>query len=49
LLSEDFLCVGSADNDIGDGWGDADFDSRVSLLSEFALEEFVKFGEEDTI
>ena len=49
LLSEDFLSVCSADDDIGNGGCDADLDARVSLLSEFALEEFVQLGVEDTI
>jgi len=49
LLSEDFLGVCGADDDVGDGRGDADFDARVALFGEFALEEFVKFGVEDTV
>lgn len=49
LLAEDFLCVGSADDDVGNSRGDADFDAGVSLLSEFALEEFVQLGIEDTV
>jgi hypothetical protein len=49
LLSENFLCVGCANDDVGDGWGNADLDSRVSFLSQLALEELVQFGVEDTI
>jgi hypothetical protein len=49
LLSENFLGVGCADDDVGDGRGDADFDSGVSFLSQFALEELVQFGVENTI
>lgn len=49
LLSEDFLGVSGADDDVGDGWCDTDFDTRVSLLSQLALEELVQFGVENTI
>jgi hypothetical protein len=49
LFAEDFLCVRSTDNDIGDGGSDADFDAGVTFFSEFALEELVQFGEEDTV
>lgn len=49
LLSENFLSVGCADDDVGDGWGDTDFDTGVSLLSQLALEELVQFGVENTI
>jgi len=49
LLTENFLGVGCADDDVGDGRGDSDFDSRVSFLSQFALEELVQFGVENTI
>ena len=49
LLAEDFLGVGCADDDIGDGGCDSDFDTRVSLLSQLALEELVQFCVEDTI
>ena len=49
LLAENFLCVGCADDDIGDGGCNSDFDARVSLLSQLALEEFVQFCVEDTI
>ena len=49
LLAENLLCVGGPDDDIGDGGSDADLDARVSLLSQFALEELVQLGVEDTI
>jgi hypothetical protein len=49
LLAENFLGVGRSNDDIGDGGCDTDFDSRVSFLSKFALEELVQFGVEDTI
>lgn len=49
LLTEDLLGVGGADDDVGDGGGDADFDARVSLLGQLALEELVQLGVEDTI
>jgi hypothetical protein len=49
LLSENLLGVGRTDDDVGDGWGDADLDARVSLLSELALEELVQLGVENTI
>ena len=49
LLAENFLCVGCADDDIGDGGCNSDFDARVSLLSQLALEEFVQLCVEDTI
>lgn len=35
--------------DVGNGGSDADFDARVTLLSEFTLEEFVQFSIEDTV
>ena len=35
--------------DIGDGGSNSDFDTRISLLREFALEELVQLGVEDTI
>ena len=49
LLSEDFLSVCGANDDIGNGGSDADFDARVALLGEFTLEEFIELGVEDTI
>lgn len=49
LLTEDLLGVGGTDDDVGDGGGDADFDARVSLLGQLALEELVQLGVEDTV
>lgn len=49
LLSENLLGVGGTDDDVGDGRGDADFDARVSLLSQLALEELVQLGVEDSV
>jgi hypothetical protein len=49
LLAENFLGVGCADDDVGDGGRDSDFDTRVSLLSQLPLEEFVQFCVENTI
>lgn len=49
LLAEDLLGVRSADDDVGDGGGDANLDARVALLSELALEELVELGVEDTV
>ena len=49
LLSQNLLGVCGADDDIGDGGGDADFDTGVALLSQFALEEFVQLGVENTV
>ena len=39
LLAENLLSVRGADDDVGDGGGDSDFDSRVSFLSKFTLEK----------
>jgi hypothetical protein len=49
LLSENFLCMGCANNNVRDGWGDADLDAGVAFLGEFTLEEFVQLGVEDTV
>lgn len=49
LLTEDFLGLGCADDDVGDGRGDADLDAGVTLFSELALEELVELGVEDTV
>jgi hypothetical protein len=49
LLTENLLGVGGADDDVGDGRGDADLDARVTLLSELALEELVQLGVENTV
>ena len=49
LLAENFLGVGCADDDVGDGGGDSNFNTRVSFLSQLALEELIQFRVEDTI
>lgn len=49
LLAKDLLGVCSPDDDVGNCGGDANFDTGVALLGEFALEEFVEFGVEDTV
>lgn len=49
LLSENFLGVGCPDDDIGDGRSNTDFDTRVSLLGQFTLEELVQLSVEHTI
>lgn len=49
LLAENLLGVGGADDDVGDGGGDADFDAGVTLLSQLALEELVQLGVENTV
>ena len=49
LLAEDLLGVRRADDNIGDGRGDADLNARVALLSQLTLEELVQLGIEDTI
>lgn len=49
LLAENLLGVGGADDDVGDGGGDADFDAGVTLLSQLALEELVQLGVEHTV
>lgn len=49
LLTEDLLGVGGADDDVGNGRGDADLDAGVSLLGQLALEELVQLGIEDTV
>lgn len=41
--------MGGADDDVGNGGGDANFDAGVALLSQLALEELVQLGIEDTI
>ena len=41
--------MGGTDDDVGYGWGDADLDARVSLLSKLTLEELVELGVEDTV
>jgi hypothetical protein len=49
LVSKDFLCVGSADDNFGSGRGDSDFTARVTLFCEFTSEELVEFSKEHTI
>lgn len=49
LLSEDLLGVCGADDDIGDGRGDADLDAGVALLGQLTLEELVQLGIENTV
>lgn len=49
LLTENLLGVGGADDDIGDGRGDADLNAGVALLGQLALEELVEFGVENTV
>jgi len=49
LLAENLLCVGGADDDVGDSGGDADLDARVALLGQLALEELVQLGVENTV
>lgn len=49
LLAEDLLGLGGADDDVRDGGRDADFDAGVTLLGEFALEELVQLGVENTV
>lgn len=49
LFAENFLSVCSADDDVGNGGGDTNFDARVTLLGEFTLEELVELSVEDTI
>ena len=49
LLAENLLCVRGPDDDVGDGGSDADLDARVTLLGQFALEEFVQLGIEDSV
>jgi hypothetical protein len=49
LVSEDFLSMSSADDDFGSCGRDTDFAARVTLLSEFAGEEFVEFSKEDSV
>lgn len=49
LLAENLLGLRGADDDVGDGRGDADFDAGVTLLGQLALEELVELGVEDTV
>jgi hypothetical protein len=41
--------MGDEHTNICDGRSDSDFDARVALLSEFALEELVEFCVKDTV
>jgi len=49
LVTEDFLSMRSADDDFCSCGRDTDFAARVALFSEFAGEEFIEFGEEDSV
>jgi hypothetical protein len=49
LLAENLLCVGGANDDVGDGGRDADLNAGVALLGQLALEELVQLGIEDTV
>ena len=49
LLTENLLSVGGANDDVGNGRSNTDFDTGVTLLSEFALEELVELGVEHTV
>ena len=49
LFAEDFLGVGGANDNIGDGRGNADLDTGVALLGQLALEELVQLGVKDTV
>ena len=49
LLTENFLSVCCANDDVGDGRRDPDFDPRVAFFSQLAFEELVELGVEDTI
>lgn len=49
LLSKNLLGVCGADDDVGDGGGDADLNAGVALLGQLALEELVQLGIEDTV
>lgn len=48
LLTEDVLGTGGPDDDLGTSRGDADFDTRVSLLGQLASQELVELGKEHT-
>lgn len=49
LLAKNLLGVGGADDDVGDGRGNADFDPGVTLLGQLTLEELVQLGVEHTV
>ena len=49
LLTEDTSSSGGSDDDLGSDWGDSDFNTRVTILSEDAGQEFVQLSIENTI
>jgi hypothetical protein len=49
LNTENLLSLGSTDDDLSAGRGNADLNARVTLSSELTLEELVQFGVENTI
>ena len=49
LLAENLLRVRCADDDVGHCWCDTDFDARVALFSQLALEELIELSVEDTV
>lgn len=49
LLTKNLLGVCGANDDVGNGRGDADLDAGVTLLGQLALEELVQLGVEHTI
>lgn len=49
LVTEDFLGVGSPDDDLGTGVGNTDLTAGVTLLSELSGEEVVELGLENTV
>lgn len=48
-LGEECQENGILRTDVGDCWGDSNFDARIAFLCQLALEEFVQFSVEDTI
>ena len=49
LLAQNLLGVCGADDDVGNGRGDADLDAGVALLGQLTLDELVQLGIEDTV
>ena len=49
LLPKHFLRMRRADDNVGDGGGDADFDARVAFLGQLALKKLVELGVEDAV
>eukprot|EP00976_Prorocentrum_cordatum_P072881 1180876-Prorocentrum_minimum.AAC.4 len=49
IRTENALCAGSADDDLGAHRGDADLDTGVPILSELTGKELVQLGEEHAI